>query len=181
MRLSRQNCFRARICGALVCVALCAVPGFGATSQEDDEPSSVEVDTARAAEPAPTKVLSERDVARLETAQGVTLQWIGWENRGRIDIKPDANGTWQLAGLQKGDAGAKLTLAGEITEIGDGYFLLDGRIQIFDTPGIGRACQADRIWRFEVTENRAYYRLREFEWCDYLTDYVDIYFAPGLR
>jgi hypothetical protein len=51
-----------------------------------------------------------------------------------------------------------------ITEIGDDYFLLNGRITIGDTPDAGRSC----------------YRLREFERCDYLTDYADIYSASSL-
>jgi len=27
-----------------------------------------------------------------------------------------------------------------------------------------------------VTQNRRYWRIRTFEWCDDLTDYVDVYF-----
>ena len=65
---------------------------------------------------------------------------------------------------------------GVITEIGEGYFILRGTVAITDTPDPGRECRADKIWRFAITQNRQYYRLREFEWCDGLTDYVDIYF-----
>jgi hypothetical protein len=41
---------------------------------------------------------------------------------------------------------------------------------------MGRRCEQTGEWRFAVTQNRKYWRLRQFEWCDYLTDYIDIYF-----
>ncbi len=44
------------------------------------------------------------------------------------------------------------------------------------TPDAGRRCEANKAWRFAVTQNRPWWRLREFEWSDGLTDYVDIYF-----
>ena len=49
-------------------------------------------------------------------------------------------------------------------------------IRIADAPDPGRMCEATKSWHFAVTQNRRYYRLREFEWCDGLTDYIDIYF-----
>ena len=63
-----------------------------------------------------------------------------------------------------------------MTEIGADYFVFDGTIRIADTPDAGRRCEADKVWHFAVTQNRPYWRLREFEWCDGLTDYIDIYF-----
>ena len=134
-----------------------------------------------AQEPEPTRVLSQTDVERLRTVQGITLQWIEWETRGDVEVTVDERGVWHLSGAQVAPGGASVSVDGVITEIGEDYFLLDGKVTITDTPDIGRACEADRLWRFGATQRRAYYRLREFEWCDYLTDYVDIYFAPGLR
>ena len=130
---------------------------------------------------APTLVSSETDAERLRTLQGVTLQWIGWDRRGKVSVTRSDEGQWSLAGAQEEESGAGLRLEGFITEIGKDYFLFDGRIQIADTPMQGRSCDARKIWRFEATQRRAYYRLREFEWCDGLTDYIDLYFAPGLR
>jgi hypothetical protein len=146
----------------LICIALCAAP-LGAE------------------EPAPTRVLSATDAERLRTVQGITLQWIDWDERGDVEVSVDQRGVWRLSGAQGDADGARVSVEGVITEIGEGYFLLDGTVAITDTPDIGRSCEADRLWRFGATQRRAYYRLREFEWCDYLTDYVDIYFAPGLR
>jgi hypothetical protein len=129
----------------------------------------------------PTMVSSQLDAQRLETVQGVTLQWISWEERGEVEIARSDEGHWWLRGGQKGDDGASLKLDGFILEIGKDHFLFDGRITIAGAPDADRLCDNHKVWRFEATQRRAYYRLREFEWCDYLTDYVDIYFAPGLR
>ena len=130
---------------------------------------------------APTVMKSETDVQRLSSLQGLTLQWIDWEKRGEVEITRSAEGHWWLKGEQKGDSNERLELDGFIQEIGKDYFLFDGRIVIEGTPDADRSCDMHKVWRFEATQRRAYYRLREFEWCDYLTDYIDIYFAPGLR
>ena len=136
---------------------------------------------AMADEAGPTRILSETDVERLRTVQGITLQWVDWDRRGDVSVTEGEDGVWRLSGEQLDESGAGVRVEGVITEIGEDYFLLDGRVQIADTPDIGRSCDATKVWRFGATQRRAYYRLREFEWCDYLTDYVDIYFAPGLR
>ena len=39
-----------------------------------------------------------------------------------------------------------------------------------------RICEKTKDWHFAITQGRPYYRLREFEWCDGLTDYIDLYF-----
>ena len=113
---------------------------------------------------------------RLRQNTGITLQWIGWGKRGRVNIVEQPSGVYSLAGRQAGTAGASLVVDGVIAEVGKDYFVLDGVVAITDTPDEGRECGADKSWRFEVTQGRSYYRLREFEWCDGLTDYVDIYF-----
>jgi hypothetical protein len=130
---------------------------------------------------APTRIMSQTDAERLRTVQGITLQWIDWDRRGDVSVSEDANGVWRIEGEQLDESGAGVRVSGVITEIGQDYFLLDGTVAIADTPDVGRACSAAKVWRFGATQRRSYYRLREFEWCDYLTDYVDIYFAPGLR
>lgn len=130
---------------------------------------------------APTRVLSNTDVERLQTEQGLTLQWIGWGERGELSIRVSEEGHWFMSGKQDGGEQGVLTVDGFIPEIGPDYFTFDGRIEITDAPTLGRMCSEHKLWRFEATRRRSYYRLREFEWCDRLTDYVDIYFAPGLR
>ncbi len=150
---------------ALVCSAGLASVGGPSVAQEA---------------PVATEVSSVRDANRLRTAQGISLQWIGWDRRGQVHVSRSPDGVWRVNGLQRGDGG-RLAVDGVITEIGEDYFLMDGRIVISGAPGRGRLCMDDKVWRFEVTQNRTYYRLREFEWCDRLTDYIDIYFAPSLR
>lgn len=124
----------------------------------------------------PTRVVDRAAADRLLAAKGVTLQWIGWSQRGSINVT-DRDGTIFLTGAQSDTAGpGRLFLDGWIEEIGADYFTFHGTIRITDTPDPGRQCEKDKIWHFAITQNRPYWRLREFEWCDYLTDYIDIYF-----
>ncbi len=106
----------------------------------------------------------------------MTLQWIDWNTRGSIKVRRDG-AIWRLSAAQAEAGGpGRLFLDGTIDEIGAGYFTFNGTIRIADTPDHGRRCEADKTWHFAVTQNRSYYRLREFEWCDGLTDYIDIHF-----
>ncbi len=125
---------------------------------------------------APTRVLSETDADRLRNNQGMTLQWITWDKRSPVLVEVDERGVWMLTSEIRGDDGGALKVEGYITEIGRDYFLLDGEITIMGTPQASRFCDVNKSWRFAVTQNRKYYRLREFTWCDSLTDYIDIYF-----
>lgn len=125
---------------------------------------------------APTRVLSEKDAERLRKNQGITLQWITWEKRSPVLVKVDDRGVWMLTSEIRGDDDAGMKIEGYITEIGRDYFLIDAEITITGTPQASRFCDVNKTWRFAVTQNRKYYRLREFEWCDDLTDYIDIYF-----
>lgn len=151
----------------LVLIAALAMPDLRAEVQPSVS------DPAFLAEP--TTILSQRDADRLLDNSGITLQWIGWDDRGQASVRPDARGVWYLSGSQRGERG-ELEVDGIITEIGEGYFTLDGTVSIQNTPDAGRDCRAHKKWHFAITQNRRYYRLREFEWCDGLTDYVDIYF-----
>ena len=131
-----------------------------------------------AAAPAPlepTLISSPRDAQRLAHATGVTLQWIDWNTRGSVRVVRGP--VWRLTASQAEAGGpGRLHMDGEIVEIGEGYFTFRGTIRITDTPDRSRQCEADKTWHFAITQNRPYYRLREFEWCDQLTDYIDIHF-----
>lgn len=147
----------------------------GAPPPEPAPPPSVEESASEA--PTATRILSQDAVHRLRNNSGMTLQWITWDRRGDVEVTVDANGVWHLSGSQSAQDGpGRVTVEGVVTEIGADYFLLDGRVAITDTPDPGRQCAADKVWRFGVTQDRQYWRLREFEWCDGLTDYIDIYF-----
>lgn len=129
-----------------------------------------------ASTPPATRIHDSAAAARLRANKGVTLQWIDWNSRGSAYVSV-RKGVWTLRAAQAQAGGAgRLFLDGTITEIGRDYFLFDGVVKITDTPDAGRACEKRDVWRFAVTQNRRYWRIRTFEWCDGLTDYVDIYF-----
>ena len=154
---------------------LFALVGCGAA------PSAPEVSAPPPAAAAEgTLIVDPQAAAKLLAADGVTLQWIGWNQRGQVNVREE-DGTIRLTGSQvQPDGPGRLFLDGAVREIGTDYFLFDGLIRIDGAPDLGRHCEADKLWRFEVTQNRPYWRLREFEWCDGLTDYVDVY-MPGTK
>ncbi|SMC72875.1 hypothetical protein SAMN06272759_106112 [Novosphingobium sp. B1] len=123
-----------------------------------------------------TRILDGTAAAQLMRNAGVTLQWIDWNTRGTAHARDDG-GVIRLTASQNSSTGpGRLWLDGTVTEIGADYFIFSGTIRIVDTPDAGRKCEATRTdWRFAVTQSRPYWRLRTFEWCDGLTDYIDIY------
>ncbi len=125
---------------------------------------------------APTRILNAAAAQRLRTNKGLTLQWIDWNRRGTARVTV-SGGVWTLRGEQTERGGpGKLWLEGRVTEIGRDYFLFDGTVSMTDTPDHGRQCAKQDVWRFAITQNRRYWRIRTFEWCDGLTDYIDVYF-----
>ena len=170
-------------------IALCVLPAALAVTACMPQAATPEVLPQKSAPPpsaspprpawAPLsepRIISQVDADRLLGNNGITLQWIGWDERGKVSVYPDKRGIWWLSSSQIGRQGARLLVEGRIVEIGEGYFTLDGVVSISNAPDAGRECRADKTWHFAITRNRKYYRLREFEWCDGLTDYVDIYF-----
>ena len=123
-----------------------------------------------------TQIEDPAALARLRGNSGVTLQWIGWEHRGRVRVS-ERDGLVHLSGAQSARGGpGRLTLEGDVLEIGASSFTFRGRIAISDTPDAGRDCVRDGTYEFRVTQRRRYWRLQQMEQCDGLTDYVDIYF-----
>lgn len=168
---------QAGMAGLALALALAQTVGAGAGAHTGDpEVAAAEAEAGAEAPLAPPRVLSQRDAARLRGLQGITLQWISWDKRGEASVTIDEAGLWRLHGSQSGADGAVLVVDGTITEIGPDYFILEGAITIANTPDAGRSCEGQGTWRFAVTQNRQYYRLRTFEWCDHLTDYIDLYF-----
>lgn len=143
-------------------------------------PTQAPAQTAAQAIPAtPTRILDRAAADRLLAADGATLQWIGWDTRGVVRVVEE-NGTIRLDAAQdQPDGPGRMSVSGTVEEVGADYFVLNGTIRITDTPDPGRECSADKLWHFAVTQNRPYWRLREFEWCDGLTDYIDIYMAKA--
>lgn len=148
-----------------------------ATPIDQPPPDHVGPPDGAAQAPAAPTIYDAAMAERLRANRGLTLQWIDWNRRGtaRITVRPD--GAWHLTGTQRSaDTDGLLTLDGVVTEVGAEYFVFDGTITITDAPDAGRKCSDNKVWQFAITQNRPYWRLREFEWCDGLTDYVDIYF-----
>jgi hypothetical protein len=128
-------------------------------------------------QPSRPQGLDSTTLERLQNNRGITLQWIGWDRRGTALVRRGADGTIRLSGGQIDPGGAgTLWIDGKVIEAGPDYFVFDGLIRIAEAPDEGRVCEANKRWHFAITQNRKYYRLREFEWCDGLTDYIDIYF-----
>ncbi|WP_420606922.1 hypothetical protein [Novosphingopyxis sp.] len=132
-----------------------------------------------------TTVGDQAALDRLRNNSGLTLQWIGWDYRGTLNVTQDG-ALVRLHGSQNGgnappgtkDAAAgRLTLDGAVTDIASDHFSFDGTITIADAPDAGRNCVRTGPMLFQVTQNRKYWRLQNMESCrDGLTDYVDIYF-----
>lgn len=155
---------------ALTCGMAMAVPS-GASSAD-------RAASAGAAAPLDhTRVYDRGTLDRLERNKGMSLQWISWDNsRGTVRTRRE-DGRIRLTGSQyQANGSGQVHLDGFVTEVGIGYFTFEGTIRILDAPDQGRACEADKSWHFAITQQRRYFRLREFEWCDRLTDYIDIYF-----
>lgn len=159
----------------LVAVALALGPGPLA-AQDPLPPEELYHDNYDESLIEPTRVMSPQDLARIAAPEGITLQWIDWDTRGEVRTLVDADGVWRMTGSQTGPDEAYVGLDGIISEVGENFFTLNGTITIANAPDAGRMCKATADWRFEITQNRKYYRLRRFEWCDGLTDYIDIYF-----
>lgn len=162
--------------------ALLALVGAPLTAQDsppegyEDHPIEFYHNDGEDPRPSPTRVLSHEDLARIAVPKGISLQWIEGNTRGQVRTLVDGDGVWRMIGSHSGPGDAYVGIDGIISEVGTNYFILTGKVTIQNTPDAGRMCESTAHWRFEITQNRKYYRLRQFEWCDYLTDYVDIYF-----
>ncbi len=115
---------------------------------------------------------------RIVNNRGLTLQWIHYENAPRGTVEAAyKNRVLTLRGEQRAaDNIGHVSFSGTVTRVDKSEFLFDGTIIINGTPDADRRCEKSGNWRFAITQNRKYWRLREFEWCDDLTDYIDIYF-----
>jgi len=136
------------------------------------------IPAARAADDQPKQTLIKDRAAfeRLIGNSGISLQWISWDQRG--DVSADYSGDLlRLHGEQAApDGRGRLVLDGVVTEVAATSFTFVGRIDILDSPDLGRDCRRDGEMTFRITQNRKYWRLQQMEACDGLTDYVDIYF-----
>jgi hypothetical protein len=137
--------------------------------------------TAAAAQPPPperTVVNDQAALQRLRRSSGITLQWISFETPGWGHVVATMRGgLLHLSGSQTERGGpGRLSLDGDVLSIEPRSFTFKGRIVITGAPDPGRNCVRDGTYEFRVTQRRRYWRLQDFEACDGLADYVDIYF-----
>lgn len=160
-----------------ICASGCTLALAGCAAITTQQPPPVAgVPAARpVASSSATRVLDRAALERLLANKGVTLQWLDWITRGTAHARWEGE-TLRLTAAQARSGSGRLFVDGVVEEIGADYFTFRGTIRIEDTPDAGRRCEKDKSWHFAVTQNRPYWRLREFEWCDGLTDYIDIYF-----
>ena len=86
----------------------------------------------------------------------------------------DADADRAAVGARSGNG--RVTIDGDVIRINPRSFFFRGRIVITDTPDRGRNCVREGTYEFRATNQRRYWRLQDFEACDGLADYVDIYF-----
>ena len=131
--------------------------------------------------PAPRErtVVNDRTALnRLRRNSGITLQWISFDYAQRGHVVAQMNGgLLHLNGAHNAQSGpGRLTLDGDVLRINPRSFVFRGRIAITDAPDRGRNCIREGTYEFRSTGTRRYWRLQDFEACDGLADYVDIYF-----
>jgi hypothetical protein len=123
-----------------------------------------------------TEVRDQAALERLRGNSGLTLQWIDWNRRGTLEVTQRGDVVHLKGSQVAADGKGRLEIEGDVVSIDATGFILRGRITITDTPDTGRKCVKVGDSPFAITQGRRYWRMREFEWCDQLTDYIDIYF-----
>lgn len=128
--------------------------------------------------PAPVKINHQQTFEKIVGNSGISLQWISFygAERGVLTARMK-DGVLHLSGRQKkeGQSGL-LEINGSVQEVNKDSFVFSGTVAITGTPDVARSCYKTGKSQFAITQGRKYFRLREFEWCDGLTDYVDVYF-----
>jgi len=128
---------------------------------------------------APQTVITDPSAARkLEGAHDFSLQWISWDDFGRVDVTNE-HGTWKIGGRQDSKTdGDFVSIEGVITEIQPFEFTFEGDIvtQVSHIAG-GQPVTRSGKMTFRITGTRQYWRLVEMQNpSDSVVDYIDIYF-----
>ena len=131
---------------------------------------------ASAAPAAKTTVTSTATRARLLGTHALSLQWISWEHFGSARVT-DRDGQLHISGAQR-LGGDSMTIDGDITAVAATSFTFSGAISTTVSSNTGgKPCVRNGTYRFVVTGNRQYWRMRPIENpCEDIADYVDVYF-----
>ncbi len=109
-----------------------------------------------------------------------SLQWIGWEKPGEVEITHLKNNKYKIVGEQKSnETDDYVTIDGELTMLSEKRLLFEGKLvsQVSYING-GQPCIREEPLHFRATGSRKYWRLEEKQSCEggMTVEYVDIYF-----
>lgn len=114
-----------------------------------------------------------------EGTHNFTLQWISWDQPGKVQIKKNSDGTYQVTGKQTGKGGDFVTIDGTLTVVTFSEMTFKGKIET-KASGVnnGEICTKNGTYHFLAKGARKYWRLQEMENCEgnNVVDYVDIFF-----
>ena len=115
-----------------------------------------------------------------EGTHNFTLQWIGWDNPGKVQIKKDKDGNYTVKGEQRDTQnGGFVTIDGVLKVVSPRELTFEGTIQTMDKSlNGGKVCDKTGTYHFLAKGARKYWRLQEMDNCEgnNVVDYVDIFF-----
>ena len=116
----------------------------------------------------------------LSGRHGLTLQWISFNEPGRIDFKKTGKDAYDIEGRQSGRKGCdscSLVIKGKVVRVDAKTLKFTGRIETrVDITNNGLPCVSEGEYVFLSTGTRKYWRLQHMQRCGDETDYIDIYF-----
>ena len=121
--------------------------------------------------PAPFKIR--------EGAHNLTLQWISWDNPGKVQISKLTDSTYSIKGEQRNNGDEFVTIDGSFKVVSPRELSFTGTIQTrTNTVNKGEVCNKTGTYRFYAKDQRKYWRLQEMVNCEgnNVVDYVDIFF-----
>jgi len=121
-----------------------------------------------------TIIQNQAAYERLMHNSGITVQWLWHASRGHLKAT-DTNDVVRLEGTQSNYEGT-LKMKGEVVAISADRFRFRGTILLVDAPDKGKTCERTGDFDFKISGKRKYWRLQQMEFCNGLTDYVDVYF-----
>jgi len=115
-----------------------------------------------------------------EGVHNFTLQWIGWNSPGKVQIDKKENSIYTIKGEQRSaDKTEFATITGTLQVLSARELLFEGKIQTrTNDNNNGEVCDKTGTYHFLATGDRKYWRLQEMDNCEgnNVVDYVDIYF-----
>lgn len=116
-----------------------------------------------------------------EGKHNFTLQWIGWDNPGKVTITKQTDSTYTVKGEQKSyDDSNFVSIDGVLKVINSRELTFNGTILTQVTYiNEGKVCERKGTYHFLAKGTRRYWRLQEMDNCagaGHAVDYVDIYF-----